>query len=147
MDAEILFFMTEVDQKNFILHVEDECDLITKQVDSILFHVGDSYLQFTPSLFEKDTLYCGKLEIHSDNSDVETKDHERTKATYRKLRNWLKKTYWSRLAYNNKNKKDKLTPSRNHWLGPDAKQWKENNLEEHFLKLSKTSWMIFDIGY
>ena len=148
MDAEILFFMTEVDQKNFFDQAEEHCDQIKEEADGSQFFLGDSFLQFTPSLFENKTLYCGKLEIRSDNSkEVISRDHERAKVTFRKLRNWLKKTYWSRLAYNNRNKKDKLTPSRNYWLGPDAKIWKEKKPEEHSLKLSQTSWMVFEIGY
>lgn len=147
MDAEILFFMTELDQRNFLLEVEKQCDQIQKEADYYLFLVGESYLQFTPTLSQDNTLYCGKLEIRSGSLEGVSKDQEQAKATFRKLRNWLKKTYWSRLAYSNKNKKDKLTPSRNHWLGPDAKEWKETKPDVHSLKLSASSWMTFDIGY
>ena len=147
MDAEIIFFMTEVDQKNFLLEVEKHCDHIEKEADLFQFLVGNCTLQFTQSAFEDNTLFCGKLEIRSVYSGAAFTDHEKAKAVFRKLRNWLKKSYWSRLAYNNKNKKDKLTPSRNHWLGPDAKLWNEANPKENLLKLSKTSWMTFNIGY
>jgi len=51
------------------------------------------------------------------------------------------------LAYQHQNKKGKLTPSRNHWLGPEAKKWKDVDSSNHILKLSKTSWMEFDIGF
>jgi hypothetical protein len=38
-------------------------------------------------------------------------------------------------------------PSRIHWLAPEAKKWKEETPEKNTLKLSKTSWMVFDIGF
>ncbi len=147
MDAEILFFMTEKDQSEFLSFAEKSCDSIVSQNCIYEFIVGDCKLLFTPSISEKDTLYCGKLEIRLGRSEFNCNDQEKTKSAFRKFRNYLKKGYWSRLAYENNNKKGKLTPSRNHWLGPDAKQWKEADAKNHTLKLSKTSWMEFDIGF
>ena len=145
MDAEILFFMTQADQEDFFHQVDVQCDHIEKQNDAYLFLVGESHLLFKPSVFDNNTLYCGSLEIRSKTLEASIKDIEKAKKTFRVLRNWLKKHYWSRLAYYNK--KDKLTPSRNHWLGPKAKQWKEKNTEQHHLRLSPTSWVSFNIGY
>ena len=151
MDAEILFFMTAKDQSDFLTMVRGCCDSLTKQIDSnkFFFKVAGCHLIFTPTMFEDDTLYAGKLEIRTSSFPEETSqiDKDRVQAVFRKLRNWIKKNYWSRLAYFNQNKKGKLTPSRNHWLGPDAKRWKQENTEKHVLKLSKTSWMEFEIGY
>lgn len=151
MDAEILFFMSEKDQAEFLEEVNECCDAVVEvpRTLSMEFHIGSCKLLFTPSVFEESTLYMGKLEIRLSESDEEVslKDQERAKSAFRKLRNWLKKSYWSRLAYLNANKKDKLTPSRNHWLGPDAKSWKEGDEKKRILKLSKTSWMVFELGY
>ena len=151
MDAEILFFMTSKDQSNFLEIVSIHCDSMVQKADStaLKLYVGSCYLLFTPSILEGNTLFSGKLEIRmSDYSDeVNLKDQERTKSVFRKLRNWLKKQYWSRLAYLNQNKKGKLTPSRNHWLGQDAKLWKERDEKIRLLRLSPTSWMVFELGY
>lgn len=148
MDAEILFFMTEKDQTEFLEVAAKSCDAVVDASTVLEFHVGDCKLIFTPSLFEDMTLYIGKLEIRlGELTSNNFKDQERAKSTFRKLRNWLKKNYWSRLAYLNANKKNKLTPSRNHWLGPDAKSWKEGDEKTRLLKLSKTSWMVFELGY
>ncbi len=147
MDAEILFFMSKKDQSDFLTLAKTSCDSITTHDDVIRLNLGDCVLFFTPSKFEENTLFCGKLEIRIGPSATACKDQERAKSNFRKLRNHIKKTFWSRLAYKNKNKKNKLTPSRNHWLGPDAKLWKEGNLENNKLKLSKTSWMVFELGY
>ncbi len=93
-------------------------------------------------------MYSGVLEIRIEHDrDTACKSQLRANAAYKKLRNWLKKKYWSRLAYINKTKNDKLMPTRIHWLAPEAKKWKEENPEKHILKLSKTSWMVFDIGF
>lgn len=149
MDAEIQFFMTETDQKQFLDFAQSVVDKISMEQDSTTIHlaVGDVALFFTPSSMEGDTLYTGKLEIRLGRSDLPMKTIEPAKKAFRKLRNWIKKHYFSRLAYRDKNKKNKLTPTRVHWLGMDAKKWKEANPEEHHLKLSPTSWMEFDIGF
>jgi len=151
MDAEILFFMSTKDQADFLEIAGRQCDSIVEdpQTRVLLLHIGSCQLLFMPSIIEKNTLFTGKLEIRmSDLSDqVDIQDQERAKSVFRKLRNWLKKNYWSRLAYLNQNKKDKITPSRNHWLGPDAKLWKETDEKMRFLKLSQTSWMVFELGY
>lgn len=151
MDAEILFFMTATDQSNFLEMAAECCDSITEKAESktMLLHVASCHLLFTPSTFEQDTIYAGQLEIRSSSfsEEQELSDQNHAKFVFRKLRNVIKKHYWSRLAYLNKNKKDKLTPSRNYWLGPDAKTWKETDEKKRFLKLSTTSWMMFELGY
>ncbi len=150
MDAEILFFMTAKDQSEFLEIATKSCDSVSNISNSnnMKLHLGSCYLIFKPSSLNINTLYTGSLEIRSSlfSTDIDTLDKERTKTVFRKLRNWIKKYYWSRLAYLNQNNNQKLTPSRNHWLGPDAKSWKESS-KKHMLKLSSTSWMIFEIGY
>ena len=92
-------------------------------------------------------MYTGVFEIRIKNNDNACENQIRANASYKKLRNWIKKNYWSCLAFINENKKNKLTPSCIHWLAPDAKAWKESDEKNHLLKLSKTSWMTFDIGF
>ncbi|WP_299876472.1 hypothetical protein [uncultured Cocleimonas sp.] len=147
MDAEILFLMMEKDESEFLAHANDYCDSIDiKEVTSEL-HIGDCKLLFTHSVLDNETLFCGKLEIRLGREEYNCTDHAKAMSVFRKLRNYIKKGYWSRLAYNHQNKKGKLTPSRNHWLGPEAKKWKDTDSSNHILKLSKTSWMEFDIGF
>lgn len=147
MDAEIQFFMTANDEQEFLAFAETQIDSLENNNASIRLIMGDCELLFTSSITEVDILYAGKLEIHLGSTEISYKDLERAKSTFRKLRNRIKRKYWSRLAYKDQNKKDRLTPSRVHWLAPDAKKWKESNPEKHTLKLSRTSWMIFDIGF
>ena len=147
MDAEIRFFMTKADEEEFLIFARKHIDKIEKS-DSLKqrFIIDECELLYTPTQLEDNIMYSGVLEIRipADNS---CKGQLRATSIYKKLRNWLKKNYWSRLAFINKNKKDKLTPSRIHWLGPEAKKWKEEDPKNHLLKLSRTSWMIFDIGF
>ena len=151
MDAEILFFMTLKDQSNFLEVASSHCDSIAEETQSkrLILTIDSCHLLFTPSILQANTLFVGKLEIrlsaHSDQ--INLRDQNRTKSIFRKLRNWIKKHYWSRLAYLNQNKNNKLTPSRNDWLGPDAKRWKKGNVKTRRLKLSQTSWMVFELGY
>jgi len=143
MDAEIQFFMTSIDEIEFLSFVEKQVDSVVKSDSFFKLVLGDCELFFTPSYLEEKNLYLGKLEIRL--GDFEFKDQERAKYVFRKLRNWLKKKYFSRLAYINK--RNKLTPSRVHWLGPDAKKWKLLDSDNHLLKLSNTSKTVFDIGF
>jgi len=148
MDAEIRFFMTDKDEAEFIAVAEANVDEIdTTNPFKHRFLVGDCELFFTPTLIEDNVMYTGVFEIRIKNNDDACKNQIRANASYKKLRNWIKKNYWSRLAFINENKKNKLTPSRIHWLAPDAKAWKESDEKNHLLKLSKTSWMTFDIGF
>ena len=147
MDAEIQFFMSEKDESDFLEFAETQVDSITKNSIPTRLILGNYELLFTPSIVEDNTMFMGKLEIRSGNNDLNYQDIERAKSAFRKLRNKIKKSYLSRLAYIDKKKKDRLTPSRVHWLGSNAKEWKESDPENHILKLSKTSWMTFDIGY
>ncbi len=147
MDAEIQFFMSEKDEEDFFDFASKHVDNIERNDSTLYLLIDDCKLTFSASILERDILYKGLLEIRLNNVDASCKGIERAKSTFRKLRNWIKKKYWSRLAYFNKNKKDKLTPTRVHWLGPDAKKWKDSDPENHVLKLSTTSWMIFEIGF
>lgn len=144
MESEQQFFMTEKDQEAFFDFVKGLVDSIglVEETQNYQFSIDDCSLIFTPSPQDKNTLYAGKLNIKTDDC----KKEERTKKVYRKLKGWLKKNYWSRLAYLNIKKKNQLTPSRAYWVGPDAKNWKDEDPENHVFKLSTTSWMVFDIG-
>jgi hypothetical protein len=144
MESEQQFFMTEKDQNvffDFVLGLVDSIDL-REESQTYQFSIDDCSLIFTPSPQDKNILYAGKLNIKTECC----KKEERTKKVYRKLKSWLKKNYWSRLAYLNQNKNNQLTPSRAYWVGPDAKSWKDEDPEDHVFKLSATSWMVFDIG-
>ncbi len=160
MDAEIRFFMTPKDESEFLEFASKHIDKIKQgspeqenspeqeKATKQLFIVGDCELFYTPTVVEGNTMYSGVLEIRIEHdSDTACKSQLRANTAYKKLRNWLKKKYWSRLAYINKTKNDKLMPTRIHWLAPEAKKWKEQYPEKHILKLSKTSWMVFDIGF
>ena len=160
MDAEIRFFMTAGDEAEFLEFANKHIDKIEKDSSSSnntntntnskslkqRFIIDECELLYTPTQLEDNTMYSGVLEIRIPAEDV-CKGQLRATSIYKKLRNWIKKKYWSRLAFINKNKKDKLMPSRIHWLAPEAKKWKEEDPENHLLKLSKTSWMVFDIGF
>jgi len=147
MDAEIRFFMTMGDEKDFLAFASKHIDKIEKD-NSLKQHfiIDECELLYTPTQLEDNTMYSGVLEIRILAED-NCKGQLRATSIYKKLRNWLKKNYWSRLAFINKNKSNRLMPSRIHWLGPEAKKWKEEDPENHLLKLSKTSWMVFDIGF
>jgi len=144
MESEQQFFMTEKDQEAFFDFVKGLVDSIepVEETQNYQFSIDDCCLIFTPSLQDENILYAGKLNIKTENC----KKEERTKKVYRNLKSWLKKNYWSRLAYLNQNKNNRLTPSRAYWVGPDAKRWKDEDSEDHIFKLSATSWMVFNIG-
>lgn len=138
--------MTEKDQTDFLTFAKKYIDSTDRSESICRLAIGDCELLLTPSEMKNNVMVTGKFEIRLGPSESACKDQERAKKIFRKLRKYIKKQYWSRLAYINKKKKDQLTPSRNHWLGPDAKTWKDADAKKHILKLSHTSWMEFEIG-
>ncbi len=147
MDAEIRFFMTTGDEAEFLDFASKYVDKIEQSSDlKQRFIIDECELHYTPTQIENNTMYSGVLEIRIAPENT-CKGQLRASSTYKKLRNWIKKKYWSRLAFINKNKKDRLMPSRIHWLAPEAKKWKEEHPDKHILMLSKTSWMAFEIGF
>ncbi len=146
MESELQFFMTQKDQAVFLDFAKGLVDSVSidRQENNRIYQLNmdDCSLVFTPSPTDENTLYAGKLNIKTEGCNGE----ERSKKVYRKLRNWIKKHYWSRLAYLNVKKNNTLTPSRAYWVGTDAKQWKDQDPEHHIFKLSATSWMVFTIG-
>ncbi len=148
MESELQFFMTEKDQAVFFEYAESLLDQISPSNDSsYVFHIGDCVMSFKPSPFENNTLFTGKLKMNTIDSEGQAcAKEQQAKKVYRQLKKWIKKNYWSRLAFLDKNKKNKLTPSRAYFLGTDAKKWKDANPGKHKLKLSATSWMVFEIG-
>ena len=147
MDAEIQFFMTDADEAEFMDFAQGIVDEIDRDTLQTQLKVGNCVLMYTPSTMDGSTLYAGKLEIRLGNSKLPLKEVESAQKAFRRLRNWIKKHYFSRLAYQDKNKNNKLTPSRVHWLGKDARNWKDDKPEAHHLKLSPTSWVEFEIGF
>ena len=149
MESEIQFFMTEKDQTEFFDYAKTLLDAIGQinNQEHSTFHIGNCEMVFTPSRLEHRTLYAGRLRMNTIDKDGQACNKEnQAKKVYRQLKKWIKKHYWSRLAFLDKNKKNKLTPSRAYFLGADAKKWKDTNPGKHKLKLSATSWMVFEIG-
>ncbi len=152
MQSEIQFFMTQTDQEEFFAYAETLVDRLGNDQDdkpagTTIFSIGKCKLLFTPSPFENNTLFAGKISINTlDEKGKACDEEQRAKKTYRDIKKWIKKNYWSRLAYLDKTKNNKLTPSRAYFLGSDAKKWKDSNPGKHKLKLSATSWVVFEIG-
>jgi len=148
MESELQFFMTEKDQAEFFAYAETLIDCIVEAENNVsLLKIGGCEMKFIPAYFDDNILYTGKLKIQTIDADGKACDQEQqAKRAYRQLKKWIKKNYWSRLAFLDKNKKNKLTPSRAYFLGTDAKKWKDANPGKHKLKLSATSWMVFEIG-
>ena len=87
MDAEILFFMMEKDEANFVTFAKQYCDSIVNQNGTTQFNIGDCKLLFTRSILEDKTMYCGKLEIRLGRAEFDCVNQEKAKSVFRKLRN------------------------------------------------------------
>lgn len=142
MKAELQFFMLPSDQATFLQFAETHIDHIN--TDQTLC-VGDCELLFQASSQVDNALFIGKLSINSGGLDEGCQDHNRANAIYRTLRKWIKKHYDNRLSTWTSGKKDSIGRTRNQWLAPDAKQWKQKNPNAD-MRFSIESAVHFDIA-
>lgn len=142
MKAELQFFMLPSDVETFINIAKAHVDSIDANRN---FKVGDCLLAFQPSKQTENTLIVGTLSLDSGGLDHGCKDHLRANKAYRALRNWIKQHYDNRLSTWEDGKKDKIGRSRNQWLAPDAKYWKQNN-DNAVMRFSYENPIFFGIA-
>jgi hypothetical protein len=142
MKAELQFFMLPSDVETFIHFVTDHVDNVELNVG---FMLGDCMLEFKPSQWRENTLMVGTLLIDSGGLDDGCADHLRANKAYRILRNWIKENYDNRLSTWIGDEVHKMGRSRNQWLAPDAKKWKQQH-KDAVMRFSKTSDVMFDIA-
>jgi hypothetical protein len=142
MKAELQFFMLPSDVETFIGIAKEHVDTIETDTD---FNVGDCLLAFQPSKQHESTLIVGTLSVNSGGLDEGCKDHLRANKAYRALRNWIKQHYDNRLSTWEEGKEDKIGRTRNQWLAPDAKCWKQDN-DDAVLRFSHSSPILFGIA-
>lgn len=141
MKAELQFLMSATDTDAFLTFAKDHVD----SMEDSRFVIGDCEIIFTPSKLIDNALIVGSIMINSGGIDDGLQDQTRANNTYRTLRNWIKKHYYSRLSTWTVGNEAKMGRTRNHWLGPDAKQWKETTGNTE-MRLSETSQVMFDIA-
>jgi hypothetical protein len=142
MKAELQFFMLPSDAEDFINFAKDHIETIT--ADNNLA-IGDCILEFQPSQLTENTLTVGTLSIDSGGLDDGCSDHLRANKAYRTLRNWIKDKYDNRLSTWVETQESKMGRSRNQWLAPDAKSWKQEN-NDAVMRFSLQSPVLFDIA-
>ena len=143
MKAELQFFMLPSDVETFIRFAEDYVDTINKTDQC--FTVGNCELGFKPSQLIENTLMVGTLSVDSGGLDDGCSDHLRANKSYRALRKWIKENYDNRLSTWMENEQHKMGRTRNQWLAPDAKAWKQSNATA-VMRFSQTSPVLFDIA-
>ena len=142
MKAELQLLMLPSDAETFLNFAKNHVDMIK---DNQRLMVGDCELIFKASEQSKNTLFVGSLSINSGGLDDGCKDSNRANNVYRELRKWVKKNYDNRLSTWEEGKKDKMGRTRNQWLAPDAKTWKQNN-DDADIRHSPTSIVYYDIA-
>lgn len=142
MKAELQLLMLPSDVQVFL-------DFAKNHVDSIgsgqYLMIGDCELTFQASEQSENSLFVGSLRINSGGLDDGCKDSNRANNVYREVRKWVKKNYDNRLSTWEEGKKDKMGRTRNQWLAPDAKAWKQNNNDAE-IRHSATSTVYYDIA-
>ncbi|MCK5813237.1 MAG: hypothetical protein KAH03_03220 [Cocleimonas sp.] len=142
MKAELQFFMLPSDAETFIRFATDHVDTIKPNQG---FGVGDCELAFQPSRWVENTLMVGTLSVDSGGLDDGCKDHLRANKAYRTLRKWIKAHYDNRLSTWIEGEEHKIGRTRNQWLAPDAKLWKQAN-NDTVMRFSTTNSVLFDIA-
>lgn len=147
MRSEFQFFMTEEDQLDFLEFAEVYIDKIDKSPKAYWkLLVNDCYIQFEPSKFHNNDLISGRIAIATHGLDKEPTCSYGTEAEkiYKKLRNWLKKTYTNKLLCRNINIEGSSQVSKHLWIGPRAKKWKQKNLG--LLKQFPSGFAVFELN-
>ncbi|HFC92833.1 MAG TPA: hypothetical protein ENJ51_08485 [Leucothrix mucor] len=142
MKAELQFFMLPSDAKDFINFAKDHIETITADNH---FAIGDCLLEFQPSELIENTLTVGTLSINSGGLDDGCRDHLFANKTYRILRNWIKDHYDNRLSSWIETQESNIGRTRNQWLAPDAKRWKQQN-NDAVMRFSLQSPVFFSIA-
>lgn len=142
MKSELQIFMLPSDVEAFINFAKDHIDTITPNQ---CFTVGDCELGFYPSKMVENTLMVGTLSVDSGGLDDGCKDHLRANKAYRTLRKWIKANYDNRLSTWSEGMEHKMGRTRNQWLAPDAKQWKQSN-EDAVMRFSQHNPVLFGIA-
>ncbi|MCK5809637.1 MAG: hypothetical protein KAH00_01035 [Cocleimonas sp.] len=142
MKAELQFFMLPSDAEDFTRFAKDHIETITTDNH---FAIGDCILEFQPSELLENTLTVGTLSIDSGGLDDGCSDHFRANKAYRTLRNWIKDQYDNRLSSWIEHQESKIGRSRNQWLAPDAKHWKQQN-DDAIMRFSLQSPVFFGIA-
>ena len=142
MKAELQFFMLPSDAQVFIDFAKNHIDSLTPDNH---FAIGDCLLEFKPSQQIENTLTVGTLSINSGGLDDGCSDHLRANKTYRILRNWIKDQYDNRLSSWIETQESKIGRTRNQWLAPDAKSWKQQN-DDAIMRFSSQSPVFFGIA-
>ena len=142
MKAELQFFMLPSDIETFV-------EFATAHIDTIEpnkgFTVGDCLLEFQPSKLVENTLTVGTLSVNSGGLDEGCRDHLQANKAYRTLRKWIKENYDNRLSTWVEQEAHKIGRTRNQWLAPDAKRWKQQH-KTSILRFSNKSLVLFDIA-
>ena len=142
MKAALQLLMLPSDVQVFLDFAKDHVDSIDAEQRLL---VGDCELIFKASEQHENTLFVGSLSINSGGLDDGCKDSNRANNVYRELRKWIKKNYDNRLSTWEEGKKDKMGRTRNQWLAPDAKAWKQKNADAE-IRHSPTSIVYYDIA-
>ncbi|HIO93269.1 MAG TPA: hypothetical protein EYG68_10580 [Leucothrix mucor] len=142
MKAELQLLMLPSDAEAFLNFAKNHVDAIE---DNQRLIVGDCELTFQASEQSGHTLFVGRLNINSGGLDDGCKDSTRANNIYRELRKWVKKNYDNRLSTWEEGKEEKMGRTRNQWLAPDAKAWKQSNTDAE-IRFSASSTVYFDIA-
>jgi len=112
MNSSLQFFMLKEDEKDFLEKFKnDDFDYINEEgyPTQIYYQFGEEHIQFCFSKQFDEILTVGRIALKTKASDNDAKRAERL---YKRMRNWIKKTYICDLfVYNTKTmKKEEAQP-------------------------------------
>ena len=131
MRSEIRFFMTAVDESEFVRSLADLGASINE--DRIVHHdIGDVHLQFLRCRMTADTLNEGRVALATSGFDLEQRypaqHREAAEHLFRQIRSRIKRSFGNDVVrWHNPNLPTSPTnPSKTDkscWVGPDALRW------------------------
>lgn len=121
MRSEFQFLMSKEDEKLFLTFAESVCDGIEKESDyQWFFIVGDCRIQFLPSKKSEEEISIGRISLVTTGYGLNFVSSEAAENVYKRMRNWLKKTYTNNLIGRNITIEGSSTAYKYFWVGPGA---------------------------
>ncbi len=102
MRSQLQFFMTSEDEAEFVSLAGGLVDSIDHSSDVQWFlRIGDCCIQLLRCRADKRQLIAGRLALATSGFGGESESAARAENAYKKMRNWLKRSYMNRMACRN----------------------------------------------
>lgn len=137
--------MTEEDEVEFVTMSQDITDSVDKSSDiQWFFHVGDCRIQLLRCSSDESQLLAGRISIATTGFGASYKSSQEAEKVYKRMRNWLKKSYSNRMTCRNVGIEGSKTELKTFWASPRVIE-KVNSNPELVLRQIHSAPVVFEL--